>query len=1215
MLKFTVEHGSCRQAGALDVYSSEVVRPDQSGPLCLLQAHELARSESQAILIRTGGIMEATPHSAYSRQLPIKKARNFWLLQLLAGTVLCILLTSVTSCADDLYGRIQGVVTDPSGAIIADTSVTATNVGTGVATRVSSRSDGTYQFLQLPAPATYTVRAEQSGFRGFEAQNVSLALNQIFLLNIRMEVGAVTQQVTVEAQPAQVETTSIELGTTINSRSIVDLPLNGRNWVQLQQLEPGVVAASDARGNYATNGSQADQNSYLINGTDNNELILNTVLITPSPDAIAEFKMVTNTINPEYGRNSGAILNAVIKSGTNQIHGDGFDFYRDTSLNARNFFQPKPAVFHRNQFGGTVGGPIRKDHTFFFFSYQGNRQRRPETSTDCGCAGPGAVPVFTSDQRNGVFSGIAKSPNVSAFPLVGENGSSYPAGTPYSTLFPTGHIPQTDFNSISAGLMSKYVPLPSVGTHFEFNPAFTQLDDQYLGRIDHTFSSQDSIWGYWYRERESDNVTLPFTGATLPGFDQKDRAHFQQYTLAWNHTFGASALNEARLGYTRLNFLAIEPANPVSPSSAGFTGISPQLTAGEAVPVVNVNGLFSLGFSSNGPQPRLDQVYQLTDNLTKIVGRHTFKFGFDMRRFQVYSAFAHQNDGTFAFFGIGTFSTGNPGADFLLGIPDLYFQGSGDILNERTQEYYSYAQDQWRMRNNLTVTYGVGWSIDTPMVDNYHNNHAGIAFRPGQQSTVFPTAPTGYVFQGDPSVNAFGTTHFKDFGPRFGFAYSPDWGWLTGGAGKTSIRAGYGIYFNRFSGETAGQTIGSPPFALNSHGVGDIGASPGFADPFSGYMPVPDARGNVIGAAAISIPNRFPYAPGPRSDFTIYEPLSISVFDPNINVPYSENFNFTIERQLGVSTILSFGYVGALGHHELLTYELNPGLNPAGCAAIPACNQSDQSVRFPNNFKYPGNIFSSIGDLATVGNSNYNAFQASLQRRFSKGLQFMAAYTWSRAMDNSSGYENTGFGGGGFGGFGQTRGTDPFNRHLDYGPSAYDATHRLVISYVYAIPSVRHFDSFRWLPSRLAEGWQISGITTFQSGFPLDVVDSSLNSDICPSFWYYACPDVPNVVGANPLHESPKESYKPVVRPQLLLRPSPWVILATLVAIYCAGQASTILTLLWRRTHVSLRERGSNFGLNSSTSSTTHNSTLPESLQISTPALHSARNWPRAIHV
>jgi hypothetical protein len=1066
----------------------------------------------------------------------MRTGRYFLLFALAALT-----LFAANVARADVYGRIRGTVTDPNGAIIPKAKVVAINTGTGITTTTYSGQDGNYEFLQLAAPAIYNITAEVSGFKKAEVDDIHLELNQIFVENLQLDLGSVAEKVgVVEKSIVQVETTSIELGFTVNATEIVGAPLEARSFVDLMKTQPGVVEASDARGgpghgNYATNGSEADQDSYLINGVDNNDLPLNTLQINISPDAISEFKMVTNTINPEYGRNSGAVVNATIKSGTNAFHGDAFDFYRDTSLNTKPFFQPSAQVFHQNLFGATVGGPVWKDHTFFFFSYQGDRFRRPENGGDCQCT-PGTVNVFTTDQRNGTFedangkTNIGATGNVSPFPLVGENGTTYPEGTPYTTIFPTGKIPAVDINPISKTLLG-FVPSPTTnGNQFQFNPILTGTDDQYLGRIDHTFSSKDSIWGYFLWERFPTVQDLPFTGANVPGFGATNKQHWQQYSVAWDHTFSPTTLNEARIGYTRFNYNANFPTTPTSPSSVGFTGINPQITSGEGLPVVLVTGLFNLGFSQNGPQPRIDQTYQVGDTLTKIVGNHSLKFGFSMSRFQVGNPFANQNNGNFAFGGAGTFSTGIAGADFLLGIPDGYIQGSGDILNARAQEYYSYIQDQWKVRRNLTLTIGTGWSIDTPMVDNSHDNHAGIAFRPGQQSTVFPTAPVGYVFQGDAGVQAFGTTKFRHFGPRFGLAYSPDWGWITGGPGKTSIRAAYGIYYNRFNAETALQAIASPPFAVTSHGIGDIGATPSFADPFSGYMPVTDPiTMKVIGSTPVTIPNKFPFVPSSSSnpDFSTFGPLDISVYDPNITIPYSQNFNLTIQRQIGASTIVSLGYVGSEGRHLPMTTELNPGINPAGCAANPSCvaAAANQPIFFPQNFKYfsvvngtPTIVFASVGQVATAGSSNYNAFQATVNHTLSHGLQLLVSYTYSHALDFSSGFENSGFTGSGSGGFGQIRVTNPFNPHLDYGNSNYDARHRLVVSYVYDLPSVRHFHALEWIPSRVTDGWNVSGITTLQSGFPLDVVDSSFPSLTSWQFNFYSnfggiTWDVPNVAG------------------------------------------------------------------------------------------------------
>jgi Carboxypeptidase regulatory-like domain len=1008
-----------------------------------------------------------------------------------AALGLLVSLGNPTSAlAIDVYGRIRGTVTDQTGAVIAGATVSVVNTGTSITTTATSAADGSFELLQLPAPSTYNLKCEKAGFKAYVAEHIRLVVGQIYVQDIKMQLGQVTQQVTVEAAPTQVEKTSIQLGATVSASQIVDLPLNGRNWVQLQQTLPGVVAAADGRGNYSTNGSQTDQNSFLVNGVDTNDLPLNTPLVLPSPDSIAEFHMVTNTINPEYGRNSGAILNAITKSGSNSFHGSGFEFFRDTGLNARNFFKAKPDVFHQHQFGGTVGGPIWRDHTFFFFSYQGTRNAVPQAG--------GNVPVFTQDERNGYWPTVASSTKSSPFPLTGEDGTVYPAGTPYSNIFPTGHIPTVDFNPISVALMTKFVPLPNSGTDYTFNPSTTGIADQYITRIDHTIGSKDSLWGYWFWQRNPTTDTLPFTGATLPGFGETAKRHVQEYVLSWNHTFGPNSLNEARLGYTRFNFAAVTPINVLNPQSVGFTGINVQDPKVSSYPRIGVTGFFSLGFSSNGPQPRIDQTYQFDDNYTRIVGKHTFKVGFNSRAFQVYNPFFARLSGQFSFSSSGTYSTGNPGANFLLGIPTSYAQSGGDVINARSREYYSYFQDQFRVRPNITLTYGVGWSIDTPLVDNYHSNHAMIAFRPGQTSTLFPNAPTGYVFQGDPGVNATGTTKYGHFGPRLGFAWSP------GTSGKWSVRGGYGIYFNRSLEEQALQFILSPPYGVSSGGVSDAGGglSPSFAAPF------------VDIAGKGSIPNKFPAPGNPPSniDFSGYLPLSINVADPSTTVPYAQNYNLTIERQLPGTAVATLAWVGAAARHLIITRELNPGIDMAGCAADPNCaGDPFQNTDFPNHFQYPGDVFGSIGNVQTTGVSSYNSLQATLNKHVSHGLQFYAVYTWSHAMDNGSGFENAGFGGGGFGGYGSIRGINPFNQtKYDKGPSAYDARHRFVINYTYDIPAIHHFDN--WAAKRFFEGWRMSGVTTFQTGFPLDVVDGNFLSGACTAYTFYACPDTPDVI-------------------------------------------------------------------------------------------------------
>jgi hypothetical protein len=1022
--------------------------------------------------------------------------------------------------ADELYGRIRGTVTDQSGAVIPGAKVTVTNTTTAISKSMDSSPNGDFELVNLLAPGLYNVAIQKEGFQGFQQTAIHLDVNEVYVANATLQVGSSTQTVTVEANVAQINTTEMQLGTTITGNTIEDVPLNGRNWLQLQQLQAGVVGASDRTGaggaatggmagtDFATNGAETQQNAFYVNGVDTAWIALNMAGIIPSPDAIGEFRMVTSTINPEYGRNSGAIMNAVIKNGTNQIHGDGFEFYRDTFLDARNFFQPTVSPFHQNQFGGTVGGPVLlpriyngRNKTFFFFSYQGTRNVTPLAF---------AVPtVYTQAQRAGAFSDLPSSSGSSAFAMVGDDGTTYPAGTAYSTIFSQGVIPQADLNPLALKLMNQYVPLPNAqGNGYEFSPTETALDDQYITRIDQNFGTRDSIWGYWFRERNPNTQSLPFMGADLPDFAEVNYLHNQQYALSWTHTFSPAALNEARVGYFRINFNAVNPLTPINPATYGFTGITPQNPAVASIPVMLVTGFFNLGFSMYGPQPEVQNTYQAIDNFTKIVGRHTLKAGFTTDRFQVYNPYDFALSGYYFFAGAGTFSTGDPGADFLLGLPDSYGQSNGGVINTRSREYYSYVQDEFRLRPNLTLTFGTGWDIETPYLNLYYGGRDVTAFRPGQQSTVFPTAPTGVLWPGDKGINTAGgaSIHHHDLAPRLGFAWSP------GNSRKWSVHAGLGIYYNRTEEEIALQNVLDPPFTITSLGVGGIGGSPSLAAPFTGWCK------QTSGAPApCSTPDPFPYSPPPSGsknvNFAPLEPLGFNTLSPNFGVPASYNYNLTIERQLGAATTLSVAYVGNVGRHLEGNYELNPagqapGVNPVAAAA--GCTSSNLGTCAPQTFRY-NPLTTGLGGIwqqATDFNSRYNSLQVSLNKRLSHGLSFLAAYTWSRFFDQNSTPDLQDCL--------QQPGINPFNFASMWAPSDNDAPQRFVFSYAYTLPFYHFVPHLR----RLTDGWRLAGVTTFQSGLPILVANTADPSLTCWSaieFNDVPCWDRPNRVSRVPV--------------------------------------------------------------------------------------------------
>src|ERR1039458_8533012 len=730
------------------------------------------------------------------------------ILLLLAFTFVC----AVPASADNLYASVRGTVQDPTGAVVSGVKLTARNVATGIVYSTTSSKDGGFSFLQLQV-GDYTVKAEQTGFDTFQTTSIRLNLNEVYNLTVKLQLGTVSQILTVEANPVQVEQTDMQLGTVVTGQQMVDMPLNGRNWTQLQQLQPGIVGTSDrfggGNGAYSGNGAETQQNSFLINGVDSNDASLNTALVIPSPDAIGEFRLITNTLNPEYGRNSGTVINASIKNGTNAFHGSGFEFYRDTFLDAAGYLEngctdavtglPKSdcrSPFHQNEYGGTIGGPIFKDKAFFFFSYQGFHQRLPQ-------AAGGPVQVYTTAQfQNGDFSGDAGALNATQIPvaLFGDASSTCPvsggvrcdpANPPnnYAALFSTGIIPTEDFNPLSTKLVNQFSAFSSPG-NVAVSPTTTGHDHQLLGRIDYKLTNNDAFWFYGLWETHPTEDSLPFTGTDLPGLPEQALRHQHQYSASWTHTFSPTTLNEFRLGYTRFNFAAVTPVNPINPTTYGFTGIMPQNPASASLPVMTTP-LFTLGFSANGPQPRIQNVYQLTDNFSKVWGHLTFKAGISVDRPSIGNPFYNNLGGNFGFNGSGIYSTGDGALDFLLGFPDTYTQGSGSIVDAKAHEVYAYVQDQWQVRPNLTITYGTGYDIETPWVNNYAKGLIMGAFHAGVQSTVFPTAPVGYVYPGDPGMTKYGgaTVKYDLLAPRFGFAWSP-------GSNKNwSVHGGIGLYY------------------------------------------------------------------------------------------------------------------------------------------------------------------------------------------------------------------------------------------------------------------------------------------------------------------------------------------------------------------------------------------------------------------------------------
>ncbi len=1046
---------------------------------------------------------------------------------------------------------IHGTVTDPSGAVVPGAKITAFDAQTGIKTVTTSNQSGYYTFPSLQIGGPYSIHIQATGFKRFQSTGVMLTANANREVNAKLSMGAEQQTVTVNASAVQVETSNTQLQQTVPDKLIANLPMLGGDAASLERLQPGVVESSDRFGSYSANGSQTTDNSYMVNGIDNNDGPLQNEGLVVNLNAIAEENIVTSTLNPEFARNGGSVVNQVLKSGTNKIHGSAFEYYRDTFLNNGNYFSKTRPPFHQNLYGGTLGGPVLKNKLFYFLAYQGFRNRTGTTTQtpvfQSGILPSSGAPGGAFSNENNVVTGGADgtaglSDNPIPFPITTGPGAQVGAGTvcgpgtdflTWSDCFPTGtpvDIAPSSFNQVALGLAQKYVPAGNSGTalapYYNFNTADTGAMDQGIINADYQISAKDKLNGSGIFQSSPSASTLGFGGSNLPGFGTVQAEHFKLFSAQETHAFDANHLNVFRAGYYRFNFAAVEPAHVVAPSSLGFNIFPNNPQSG--VPYMSLTGLFNLGFTREGPQPRTDTNLTAADNYTWIFGRHSLKIGGLVEQFLVKNPYSADNNGAFYYQGAGTYSSGDPGIDFLLGIPDQYAQSSNGFTDTRAWEYYAYAQDSWRATPSLTVNYGVAWDVETPNINDQFNGKGITCFVLGDQvSKVFPGGFPGLLFPGDPGCNKAGgaTTKWNHFGPRFGFDWSPSSGpaVLIGAPGshKFALRGGFGVYYNRDAEEGQLQNLGDTPNFLYSIGAAAAGGSPGFLNPFE----------DVTGNPSLSIKNPFPYtppAPGAPLDWSLYTYQDTSAIALNYTVPYTYNFNLNIQRQLTNNMILQIGYVGSLGRKLATAWEGDPVTQAghAACLANPQCVANIQSVHlfFPQYTAQPtvfdgSPAYLSMGTIGTTGSSNYNALQIQLSQNTTHGLYFTMAYTYSHALDNSSGLESAGFNGGGLNQY-------PGYKHLSYGSSDFDARHRFVAAYDYRVPLLASMNAQPVIKEALGD-WHVSGMTVLQTGFPVVITDfGAFLSGYCDQYSYYACPDTPSTSSFNIKTQNIRSTYQ-----------------------------------------------------------------------------------------
>jgi Carboxypeptidase regulatory-like domain len=1040
---------------------------------------------------------------------------------------------SQLSRAQNTYAALHGTVTDSTGSVIPNATVTVLNTTTGISTVRQGDSNGYYIFTQLQVGGPYTVTVSASGFENFVSTGLVLNVNDNRGVDAKMTIGAASQTVEVSATALQVETSNTQLQQVATEDQLEEIPLEGRDPAGLQKLEPGVVESSDRFGTFSSNGSQTPQNSYMVNGTDINDGPLQNEGIQINPDALHEENIVTSTINPEFARNSGAVVNQIIKSGGNTFHGSGFEFYRDTFLNNGNYFSQIRPIFHQNLYGGTLGGPIFHNKFFFFVAYQGLRNRTSQTENPSTMDSSQFTGDFTDDAN--YFTGGADSSGLTTNPIPFNIGGCT-AGTTWADCFSSGAVvvPQTEWNPVASALVNKYVPAANTaeGT-YTFNAASTDAQDQGIVRLDYTPSDKDTIWASTIVQSSPSTNALSFGGGSFPGFGQHAAEHFKIFSGSYTHTFNSNKLNELRGGYYRLNFPSVIPTPVQSPTSLGFS-INPQLAL-SGIPFMSVGAYFSLGNSYEGPQPRTDTNLTYADNFTWVRGNHSLKVGASFEQFRVHNPFGYLNNGYYYYDGDGLYSSGDPLLDFVMGIPDGYEQANDGFIDAVATETYAYVQDNWKVSPDLTLNLGLSWDVEQPNQDRQFGGLGIVCFQiSSTQSKVFPGGPPGLFYNGDPGCNQAGgpTIHYGHFGPRVGFAWSPSSGpsGLIGAAGahNMSVRGGFGIYYNRDQEEQSLQNLVNPPVFYISHGAADFGGSPAFANPYA------DVAGN--GAETNPFPFTTPAA-GSTVDWDIYNELSLSAFDKSYDVPYTYNYNLNIQRALGGNMIAQVGYVGSVSHRLSTWYEGDP-ITAAGhtsCLANPSCLATPTLIHlfFPQYTADPAIVpgtgggaiaelpnglpwFTSIGAQNTEGGSNYNSLQASLIKAPSHGLQFTLGYTYSHALDNASGYESS------TGSAGRDYNFVPGFGYLNYGSSDFDARQRLVGSYVYTVPATG-FLRDNLLMRELLSGWGIGGVTALQTGFPVGINMGTTRSYWCDAS-YFGCPDVPETSSFNIAKYNPRSN-------------------------------------------------------------------------------------------
>lgn len=921
--------------------------------------------------------------------------------RLSAAGLLCLVSLMGGTALAQTTGTIYGTVTDPSGLAVPNATVVATHNERGTTRNATTGAQGEFVLPLLPA-GVYTLRLEASGFKKVEQKDIEISPNSNVRADAKMELGSLAESVNVTGEAPLVDSRSSTLGTLIDPRRVLELPMNGRNVVGLAVLLPGVSAISapqtftgDRSGPTITvSGSRANDTLFLLDGADYNAIYRNNGLNLPPPDALQEVKVLTNTFSAEYGRNSGAVFQAVSRSGTNEIHGSVWEFLRNQKLNARNFFaaSTKPQLI-QNQFGAAAGGPIKKDKLFVFASFEGLRIRPASLATS-------AYPL-TAAERNGDFSGSAAIRD------------------PLTKLpFPGNQIPSSRFDTVSHNVLTRQelMPLPNQpdgGLVFTFPSPST--NNTVLARADYNLRKHtiDGRFNYNRAQQTTFSGNVPAYGTTsysTPTYS---------VTVGDTWVVTPNVLNQMRVGFNRF-FPGFTPVNPFHMTDLG--GKFPMIV--DVPPSLSLSGRLSL--ASGGFETDLNQTWQFNDSIQWTKGAHSIKAGLEIFRYRYYYESSYLGQGSYSFTGA---MTGNSAADFVLGRPASLTVGSPMIKAGVKQfNIYPYFQDDWKITRRLTLNLGLRYELS--LAGMYPNHDLASTFRFGQQSQVIKNAPTGIVFPGDPGIpDSTMPTDKNNFAPRVGLAWDPF------GNGRTSVRAGWGIFYELMTAEGYDNNLNQPV-----RYVFTVNAPPSLTDPLLGYPAIPLV---------------------PTGDNPLFVGLpSLWYVDPQMRTPYVQHYNLNVQHEIVKDLLLQVGYVGKQGRKLPLSLAGNPAVPGPGASLS---NIDDRRI-------YPG--FGDNSEITAQTNSYYNSLQVEATRRYRGGFSLQGAYTFSRATDQ---FSSISLG---------TQIPNIFDLRSQRGLADGSAKHIGSFSWIWDLPKLQSANS---VVRFIAGNWQWNGLVTAQSGSPFNL--------------------------------------------------------------------------------------------------------------------------------